>query len=1415
MGRRIPRPYGVALWGLRRALVESTDSLESLDEVKIVGVNNGKIYVWKKVGGKDAYVAHITPGMIAHKKHAPYLIDPPEGTDKEQPAVGDIGNPENFSGNLGDIKQVDPDIPVPGVGDTAPSGWLPTGKLKWLAKKFKDLGLKPQDTFSKAVAAGEPVPDKMPDALGLKGLADKQGVEVDDADLEPPEEPKEPEDTKSADDDAVTGHISNGDWSELEALAKGDKIGPQGAKELLHVFQGAEQDEEHNLAFQVAKILSNLATASGDTDAADNWASLANNHAAQDDEDQPGLDADLASAIMDKDWEKVTKLAKTASSDDLDTASMEAQAATSTAVSESNFGAAVASAQAAAAIASIQGDTQAAKGYSDLANSYAAAAGATDVPGPTPTKVSQAPPGAVALEDEDIGFPWNPKITSASPPVVDEATSLAKQVELGLQPSQFLHPASQEIYTVAPFDPATEYIDPFGKPVNKKTGELSGPKSIIPSGEALIELPPEVVVPEPEPDAPKKKKPKKKVKKKAPPEATPSPPEAFVTPSQIQPGDLPKPTPAAGPPVVSKEMSQAAAKVKLPEGMPDPTELKLVGSGNHMGGYGDKNIYEDSQGNKWLHKLAYDKGGGKAKPYAAVAQQVFSQVARMVNPQHLAIGVMTLGGKLGSLQPLVDLDPKQPDFAKTSQAKLTKSQRSTMLKEHLLDWLMSQHDSHGGQFIKAADGTVYGVDKEQGFRFFGVDKLAVDYVPNPETPIYNDIWSAFAKGGVDFDPQKVLKPTLEAIEKISTQEYIKTLKPYAETLYPKKPVEQAKFLKEAKRRKLDMRKDFEGFITILMRKRTKQDGNFNFETGWSGATQGAKGPKVVKTEYKTSDYMHKVATEGGFVMKTMPFLADFEKKIEDPNKITLKVSKGNAAKAQAMLAALGVTPENVTPFEGPQYDMLFLNKKDFEEASVTLEEIVQPKAKGAISKAPNKPHYFPEDHEHPEAKANSKEFENVEAVKFGGQSKLFEADGPMVEGSLTRARRWEDAKGTYYQVQFKMRPHVWGGLLEGGSNSTFSYPAGSYDAKTDSFKESGGSVASISTKKWQVGKSEIHLTQASKVGKYWKTTKYTFMGTVNAKVRPKPGQTVAQATAELLEEMQPGLSKKVMRDATPEEKEIHTLSQAMWAFLPKAADKLGPEDKRSAKKMRAALAKAGIDEKRLAGIKKVEVLPGYSTHVDPERSKRLREKGMLFATHGFDANNIVSIFETGALGIHERKTAGISASGVSESGDINSGSGEGVLGHVFTEQSAKMNQTPAKSGVSFAKGAQLVIDPREMDRLDTYLHMGDSWGVCTPYSTHGGAGKWNNRPSMEDQVSKLNSPGGWQHHEVSFKRGVSIASVLRVHANDENTRMKMIKALRAKGMQEINGVPIEDFIVAGQTVKQINEKYVKPLENEA
>jgi hypothetical protein len=49
-----------------------------------------------------------------------------------------------------------------------------------------------------------------------------------------------------------------------------------------------------------------------------------------------------------------------------------------------------------------------------------------------------------------------------------------------------------------------------------------------------------------------------------------------------------------------------------------------------------------------------------------------------------------------------------------------------------------------------------------------------------------------------------------------------------------------------------------------------------------------------------------------------------------------------------------------------------------------------------------------------------------------------------------------------------------------------------------------------------------------------------------------------------------------------------------------------------------------------------------------------------------------------------------------------------------------------------------------------------------------------------------------------------------VACDDESHRKKLIEALKAVGAEEVNGVPIEDFIVIAETRGSLYNKYVKP-----
>ena len=197
-----------------------------------------------------------------------------------------------------------------------------------------------------------------------------------------------------------------------------------------------------------------------------------------------------------------------------------------------------------------------------------------------------------------------------------------------------------------------------------------------------------------------------------------------------------------------------------------------------------------------------------------------------------------MGGAVGTLQPL--LKSGGQNLSDLHPNDLTPAQKLDVLSEQILDWGMSQHDSHTGQFILTSDGHAAPIDKEQAYWQLSQgspeqtgEQLSIGYSPNPSVPIYNAIWDQWTKNYFQFDPQD-LKPYVDAFEAIPDSLLSEKLQPYAESKYPGDPDSQKQFIARALKRKHETRADFEKFFTGLYRKKLgKKTGDFTFENGFA------------------------------------------------------------------------------------------------------------------------------------------------------------------------------------------------------------------------------------------------------------------------------------------------------------------------------------------------------------------------------------------------------------------------------------------------------------------------------------------------------------------------------------------------------------------------------------------------------
>ena len=130
---------------------------------------------------------------------------------------------------------------------------------------------------------------------------------------------------------------------------------------------------------------------------------------------------------------------------------------------------------------------------------------------------------------------------------------------------------------------------------------------------------------------------------------------------------------------------------------------------------------------------------------------------------------------------------------------MTAISRVDVQVDHAVNWVISNGDAHYENFITLSNGRVVGIDKAQGMKFFGQDKLAIDYV-SQQAPFPSSNGFAYAENQLQryasgdlkgvklqgvFNPKGELTDfgkRLQAIVDIPDAEYEKIISPYLKNL---------------------------------------------------------------------------------------------------------------------------------------------------------------------------------------------------------------------------------------------------------------------------------------------------------------------------------------------------------------------------------------------------------------------------------------------------------------------------------------------------------------------------------------------------------------------------------------------------------------------------------------------------------
>jgi len=302
-----------------------------------------------------------------------------------------------------------------------------------------------------------------------------------------------------------------------------------------------------------------------------------------------------------------------------------------------------------------------------------------------------------------------------------------------------------------------------------------------------------------------------------------------------------------------------------------PKNFKLVGKADIEGAHTNY-FYTDEKGEKWLFKPVHED-------FRAHGDEVAYRVGRLIDPQAIEVRVITLDGKVGSIQKWrTDLASK-PDFAGVDPRDLSPREIEQLQREHVLDWLIANHDGHAKQFLRGRDGHVYGIDKGQLFKFLGSDRLSIDYHPNAQfgesEPYYNTLFRAVKEGRVKLDPAAALRAIRE-VERISDDDYRAILAPYVERRFSTKAEREA-FYEMALERKRNLRRDFERFYGDILGQK-----DFQFEPP---AAVPPKGARLGKAEVALLEEAKRAGWQG----KVIPF--DVED-VEDQNALVFVETVG-------------------------------------------------------------------------------------------------------------------------------------------------------------------------------------------------------------------------------------------------------------------------------------------------------------------------------------------------------------------------------------------------------------------------------------------------------------------------------------------------------------------------------------------
>ncbi len=706
----------------------------------------------------------------------------------------------------------------------------------------------------------------------------------------------------------------------------------------------------------------------------------------------------------------------------------------------------------------------------------------------------------------------------------------------------------------------------------------------------------------------------------------------------------------------------------------DINDYKYDGDASSLGGTGAKSFYLDAAGNRYIYKPGQTKSG-TPEAFRAHGQKSASDLGDILYGKggHVEVTTITVNGQLGTMQKVV------PDVAGSlngaSIASLNREQLRMIQQEHVLDHVMGNYDAHAGNFVIDKNGKVWGVDKEQVFRYSKDTKshrMSLTYHPNAQhgeqPPIYNLLFKGFADGDIDLDLQDTL-PILQRLEKISDAEYRHILKDYTKGRFSTAD-EMKEFLDWAVARKNGMRAEYEAFYTGLLKTRIKGfKGKFQFSDSMPlkniPAAPLAAQPSAALCQAMSMKELKEMAKNMG--INGAPYLTK-EELIDviagkTPKGDTMAIIKARRAQKRAARAANKVKP--APPIIGT-------DTEDFAEA--------------------------------------------MKGLTHDPDGTYIPLDGDIVEGQAATARILTRGGTDHVLVDMKIRQPY---------HKTI-------DRMMDNIDASGvGKKSSLITRTF----GDSRMVEVDGVKITWTNRRNTYaamQGALEFEVKDTTSGNAAKKIQDVLERYQ---KEALIATRTTEDINRHKAMRVLWQVAPQEADALASmSPPPTYAEVILNLEKKGIKQEALNDIKLKKITPGHYAYVWEGRAKHYKNIGADHVFVGVKRDGRDLLINLGkkqeALKCSSiRHKIGIGG-GASVDADMERGGGDSVFGRIVTKRAIKdkMEYSNAFKGGVY----EIIYSPKVLERLDWYAYDGDNFGSTLPHA-------WNSRPGAEDFIRKMNS----------------------------------------------------------------------------